>query len=103
MKNSKLHPPFWKLVLFRLKYQLFSRRPIPWLSQKFCDECKVLYNKDILDECPMCGRGPNVVFVVMWHQQIEKVCRDPKDAVFYRTMIEVQGGGPAEVERWRIQ
>lgn len=102
-KQNKLYTPKWKLWLKKLKYWLFVKRPVPLLMRQKCKTCKIVWNPELFRGCPLCGRGPNKVWVVIWHNEIEGVFRDPDDAEYLKQRIANESEEPAKIEDWEVK
>ena len=102
-KKDKLSTPKWKLFLKRLKYMMFTLRPIPLLKRKKCGNCNIIWNPELFTGCPLCGRGPNKVWIVTVNKQIHSVYRDPDDAKWTQRHIKAESDETAHIEDFDIQ
>lgn len=102
MKN-KLYASKWTLLFKKLKYWLFTARPIPLLVRKKCKSCKIVWNPELFRGCPLCGRGPNRVWVLIHENAIKAVFHDPDDAKWAKSHIESESDSKVTIEDWDIQ
>lgn len=102
---NKLFPSKWKLFWKRLKWHLFVKRPIPLLDRGTCPKCNVTWNKALNRSCPLCGRGPNKVWIVL-EKHSGRICgvyRDPDDAEFERRALQLEYSTPIIMEGWEVK
>lgn len=105
MKKNKLFTSKWLLLLKRIKYLLFTARPLPLLTRKRCTNCKINWNPELFRGCPLCGRGPNRVWVVVADRQIVKILKDPDDAKWVKGKLASSEEliDTIEIETWDVE
>lgn len=105
MKKNKLFTSKWLLLLKRIKYLLFTARPLPLLTRKRCTNCKINWNPELFRGCPLCGRGPNRVWVLVVDSQVRGVFKDPDTAKWVKGRLasEEESIEDANVETWDVE
>ena len=102
--KDKLKTPKWRLILKRLKYVLFQKRPIPLLIRKTCKSCGIKWNPELFRGCPLCGRGDKRVWVLLLDGAIKKVYDDPDKAKYDKSIIENEiENAKTEIQWWDIE
>jgi hypothetical protein len=99
VKKHSLISLMWK----RLKYHFVHRRPIPIFGRKWCYSCHIPYNFDLVQECPLCGRADQKLWIVLFRGYIDSVHDDPSKAEMAARLIYADTGAHARVEDWRVE
>lgn len=72
------------------------------LARRKCPKCKIVWNPQLFTGCPLCGRGPNRVWVVLVGKQIHSLYRDPDDAKWAENHLKAEHDN-VTVEDYDIQ
>lgn len=103
--NHKLYPSWWKVIVKKLRYWLVTHRPTPFLSRKSCLSCKIVWNARLFSACPLCGRGPKSVWVVVQEDIVKGIYDDPDKAKWTKRHLdsESENNEKSEIQAWSIE
>lgn len=103
MSRKGIKPLWLWCLIAKIKYYLLHYRPVPFLARRTCPECSFLINMDLYRDCPNCGTGEDIVWILTARGQILGVYRTYRAASLYRASYAIDEYKGLDIEAWGVQ